>query len=582
MSDEYEILWGYQHFFRVRAQVHAEGVFKLLDPELQPVVGLIGVREVDEPGLPDAFVDLKDVAIDNERFGSVIDEARKLLRQSTIIHKATSADAQDVVDRDTFLDAVGSALQAALGEELDGSSYWHVCTGVEPIEGYLVAAVLLLRANAVARVPVLEGDPVARYVVPSLLAGCVKQYLADLHLGLTRREPGNGPDFTRRPEDVLRAGADLFMYSVTTPCDEFDGLHALYYRCVEIAAMRYEGGEVANGILFAPKDHPNVDVEIQFAEPIEMQDHRAVRKALELGSADLLLASDSATIYGLARRREEYDPKRKDLFEVRFTKHHQWDLIHADTLLMRVAYGMPSVPRQPIDGEKFRTDVRRIFGGVDCDPDRLWDLVQQASQQRHGTMVVVVPDASAESMRLSHESTRIRPVDLTPAVMKQVTAIDGAVLLDPNAQCHALGVILDGAATSKGSRARGARYNSAIRYVESRQPVPVLAVVISEDGMIDLFPDLMPQIARRAVEEVLAVLRGLEATEGSVDLREFRKAVEWLYAHEFYLTKEQAEEANVLKATIDKRTPLGPNRPKIILRDVGFNPEFDESYLLDD
>jgi len=67
-----------------------------------------------------------------------------------------------------------------------------------------------------------------------------------------------------------------------------------------------------------------------------------------------------------------------------------------------------------------------------------------------------------------------------------VTAIDGAVLLDPDAYCYSIGVILDGkAAPGRGTSTRGARFNSAIRYVET-SPYPCLAIVVSEDGMVDV------------------------------------------------------------------------------------------------
>ena len=51
--------------------------------------------------------------------------------------------------------------------------------------------------------------------------------------------------------------------------------------------------------------------------------------------------------------------------------------------------------------------------------------------------------------------------------------------------CYSIGVILDGKATGRGTSTRGARYNSAIRYVES-SPYPCMAIVVSEDGMVDV------------------------------------------------------------------------------------------------
>jgi len=60
------------------------------------------------------------------------------------------------------------------------------------------------------------------------------------------------------------------------------------------------------------------------------------------------------------------------------------------------------------------------------------------------------------------------------------------VLPDPQGYCYSIGVILDGKASAgHGNSTRGARYNSAIRYVESSD-FPTLVVVVSEDGMVDV------------------------------------------------------------------------------------------------
>jgi DNA integrity scanning protein DisA with diadenylate cyclase activity len=79
-------------------------------------------------------------------------------------------------------------------------------------------------------------------------------------------------------------------------------------------------------------------------------------------------------------------------------------------------------------------------------------------------------------------------VVLGEEMIRRVTSIDGAVLLDAEGRCHAVGAILDGRATADGRPARGARYNSALRYVRDAG-CPTLAVVVSEDGRVDVLPD---------------------------------------------------------------------------------------------
>ena len=97
--------------------------------------------------------------------------------------------------------------------------------------------------------------------------------------------------------------------------------------------------------------------------------------------------------------------------------------------------------------------------------------------------------AAQEAARLTRQCFRVAPRLMTPSVLRLVTNIDGAVLIDPAGTCHAIGAILDGLATEKGDSSRGSRYNSALRYVESSR-YAVLAVVVSEDGWIDLLPPM--------------------------------------------------------------------------------------------
>ena len=117
-------------------------------------------------------------------------------------------------------------------------------------------------------------------------------------------------------------------------------------------------------------------------------------------------------------------------------------------------------------------------------------------------MLVVHHDAATEAIRLEPQSLRIEPTQLDQPTLRALTNIDGAVLLSPDARCHAAGVILDGHATGTGDAARGARYNSAVRYERSASAACLL-IIVSEDGMIDLLPNLRRRIARSTIERII-------------------------------------------------------------------------------
>jgi hypothetical protein len=75
--------------------------------------------------------------------------------------------------------------------------------------------------------------------------------------------------------------------------------------------------------------------------------------------------------------------------------------------------------------------LRRIFQGIsENDMNQLWEIVSIAIDQKHGTLLIISEDAEIESKRLENQSTNIRPSMLNEDLIKNVTSIDGAVLLD--------------------------------------------------------------------------------------------------------------------------------------------------------
>ena len=65
-----------------------------------------------------------------------------------------------------------------------------------------------------------------------------------------------------------------------------------------------------------------------------------------------------------------------------------------------------------------------------------------------------------------------------------MSSIDGAFMIDPYGKCSGIGLIIATPNAGQGTPERGARYNSAVNYVENNKKS--IVVVISEDGMIDI------------------------------------------------------------------------------------------------
>jgi hypothetical protein len=265
----------------------------------------------------------------------------------------------------------------------------------------------------------------------------------------------------------------------------------------------------------------------------------------------------------------------EDLFDISFLGHHYWELNHRGKTLMRVRYGVPELPRTPFDEKKFRLDVRRIFKSTtDRDLDRLTELVRTAEHEAHGTLLIITEAAESEAGRLSGQGTPIEPCLLTPELLGVLTPIDGAILLTPVGICHGIATILDGRATRAGDPGRGARFNSAVRYVESEWPC--IAIVVSEDGGIDFVPDLRPPVRRAVIDRVIVELESLNE-QAPVDSRRYHAAVDILERHRFYLRRADCDLINPIVEHLEAVLREQENEQMWIVR-----PEFVPNLQLDE
>jgi hypothetical protein len=201
-------------------------------------------------------------------------------------------------------------------------------------------------------------------------------------------------------------------------------------------------------MVIAADDHENIRYSLKLKEPININDFRKVRKCLELSDDKSLIISDSAFIYGLGKLSGKYNPRSESLFLINFKSHYKWEVLHDNISMMVVEYKQPNLPHERIDRVNFYSDFKRIFEGIKKNQlDELWDITNQATKQKHGTMLVITDKAKEEVDRLGKQSFSLTPVKLTTQIIQKITSIDGSVLLDRDSVCYAIGVILDGIAT---------------------------------------------------------------------------------------------------------------------------------------
>ncbi|WP_210521045.1 DNA integrity scanning protein DisA nucleotide-binding domain protein [Hymenobacter terricola] len=482
------LLWPYQARYRLAAQALAKELFDALDDDLKPYVLLLALPI--DASLPARCLEPEESGLPFEPFCDAVSRGR-------LIQEATP---RPYIERDDVTPAmirrkheglgVRDAVQQTLDELDEHATYQHFAGWPVMIRGYFVVTVLRLQRKPLRSYPSLrpfrfytDGRPLAS----SLLVAAMYRFNEEGVKALSEPEPGASIFVRpRESEELLRSAGKTFLDTPAQALGLDPSITKLFATCNTISSLRYEGAEGVGKLLLARRGHPNLEEVFALTCPTELTDYRAVRKLLEMTTPDVHLLADGENVYALGRQIDHYDAEREDLFVISFITHYAWELQHASHTLLRSHYGLPGLPRTRLSRTGFRRALKRTFTLTDtAKVERLWDVVLEASRQKHGTMLVITTEALAEADRLKLQCTLIEPVPLTPLITRLVTSIDGAVLLDPEGYCYSIGVILDGRASGRGDSTRGARYNSALRYVES-SAYPCIAIVVSEDGLVDV------------------------------------------------------------------------------------------------
>ncbi|RPD44556.1 hypothetical protein DNI29_20705 [Hymenobacter sediminis] len=481
-------MWENQSLFRVSAQLSADGTFNLLDRSLKPEVFLLGVASARETSEPEAIV--VEPASHRYRpydFRNVKARAASLEPDGPreVVYHLHPLD-HDRFEKHRWYELLRRATEHSLNDlvTLRQEDRVNFCSLPVCVGGYLVIVVLQLSAEIYNSYYAIPG-PAGPSRPASLLASTVQEFLQDASRALRESDTDDDrPVLDRDYNEVLRAAGRRFMLRAAA------GSHGLYDACNGVAALRHEGDEGVGTMLIARRNHPAVVPIMTLESPIPLRDYRRIRKLLELSEDRNALITDATDVFGLGYLVEPTDPQYEPLFTVHFTKHYSWELSHNGQVMMKVVSNTPRLPQGTVDELNFADAIRRVFPGVDAaGVAYLWELTLKASAKTNGTILVISEGAAQEAARLTRQCFRVSPRLMTPSVLRLVTNIDGAVLIDPAGTCYAIGVILDGLATEKGDSSRGSRYNSALRYVESSR-YAVLVVVVSEDGWIDLLPPM--------------------------------------------------------------------------------------------
>lgn len=583
-------MWGYQCYFREYIQLYAEKIFQSLSSDLKPYVFLLGFLREDAEGSEPICIEPEDCGIDFELFKDVDVLGKKFYKSHpgrNLIHSEPNLHERNQED------LTNECLRQAVLNYLDITykKQGKISFVSLPVMafGYQIFIILQFdeevynRFYSLRRTSVKIHELRSATVMRSLIESLVYVYLSEASKRLYYPRAGVYffEDILIDKKEMLRLAASRFIGSTIYAASESFYASDIFDICNYIASLKYEGGSSTGRLIICKENHPNIRIVIKLERPITLDDHRRIRKLLEIASDDLHLYTNGTQIVGFAKMVGSYDTTKEDLFMINFVDAHHWTLLHDNQVMMIVEYTNPSLPKSKIEKRNFDSTIKRILSEIpDEGLNNLWKIVNSAIKQKHGTLIIISRKAKEESSRLSNQSTQIRPLLLIEELVKPITSIDGAIILDMNGFCHSMGVILDGVASDNGTPTRGARYNSAIRYVDMTKGDSI-AIIISEDGMVDLYPQLRPQIKKSKIIEHLKRLKD-ETESEEVDYDKYHPIMRWLDEYKFYLSQDNCDEINNLKKIFDSKlkTEVGRIYYYYQIPDFQPDPDMNDSYFL--
>lgn len=570
-----QFMWAFQDSFRVS-----------IEYEIRKALSHIGLQTHDKAkALLIGFAtkdDLRhDICIEPEDGPLVVDDLHAIEKRADEIRKAdpdyevfsTHPRVQEHRRRGLFLRSRAEAIAEAIQKsgKFEGLNFF--VSNSAPVAGYEVHTCIGIPYDALESVPHFNNpkkdDYHGRHIEESFVQAIIKTCLGRADGALYFPDPGEGFIVLGDCIDIVRSSATRFVDGITSALAPLP--YDLFIRASEVASLTYErSGAKGHLVITNPGNLAN-KLKVTFQKPVGLHETRSVRKLLELTDETNALLTDGQNIYGLGECISAPDVAR-----IAIEGHAKWLLSINDTVLMKVAYEHATLPKQILDKELFRDVAQRTVGAVEVEG--IWDIFQCALDDDHGTTIVVSEDPVSEIERLGQEALAIKPEYLDRSDVARLGRIDGAIILGPDGRCYAFGVILDGLANSSGDRARGARFNSSVRYQRTSE-IGTMVIVVSDDGTVDLIPTLKPRVSRQEVEDAVREFceySGIKDNDG-VEWARRNRRVEGL---SFYFDEEQCNKVNeAYEKEMDSRLETG--EIKMLRGPLKPDPDMDDSYFWD-
>lgn len=572
-------MWGYQEHYRIRIQILARDVLKVLGAPSEAEVLLVGARRPNSENRNPVCVEPEAGKWPLSLFDGLLDSV-----ESTYLNhdmqslfygdEASMRDKPEWMRRDSVRISVGQALKV-FDAEHDVASF---CGEVRRIDDYYITPVIQIPNATFVQFPPLPSKPVDKGQqgsgLRSLIHAAMYAVLHEATEELQSPQPGRFiQNSMRDAEEIVRIAAKNFLHTPGLSIEK-RYIHADLFDVMNlISSLMYEGAKGVGQLTLVDPENDAIEFLAKFAQPVPFREPRWARKVLQMATTGVGIIADSQRIYGLGKLRDPHDFSAQDAFTVAFIDHYHWELRCGNQVLLRSHYAVPKLPQEPFDKAAFLSNYTRLFPQASQEDGlHLWSLLLAQTRQEYGSMIVVAADAASEARRLRKQGTCIDPTLLSESLMQSVSGIDGTILLDPSGFCHAIGIILDGEATDQCTPSRGSRYNSGVRYVKASGPRR-LAIVVSDDRTVDIIPRLRPLVSRAKIEQHIARLE-------AATLDNYHDSRNWLDDHRFYINNEQCSRIN---KAIERLDALPKEVGLIYIGTEKFesHPEMDESYLTD-
>jgi len=218
---------------------------------------------------------------------------------------------------------------------------------------------------------------------------------------------------------------------------------------------------------------------------------KQLRKLLETTkNGPLSLLIFEGNVYGIGE-----PAPAKTLYKFNLTGHMEWNAIDCrndekENQILRYKHGEYYLPTA--------VEIRSWYINSKIKDSTVLRTVNHLLKEKHmkafehGALLIITDKVEKEVNRLCKLKRGLRtdPISMTSHFDKAsaLCAIDGALFLDENGECHGIGIILDGTAIVNGTPVRGSRYNSTKTYISrcATKNIIAYALIMSTDGYLDI------------------------------------------------------------------------------------------------